>query len=109
MIICQFIFKPGVYDDDFHALDGRIDAYARSLPGFRGTEAWHSPDGGLVNATYYFDDMVSVRELSQFPQHLEAKGQYQRWYDGYRIVVSEVTASYGDDRLPYTTREGTST
>jgi len=24
----------------------------------------------------------------------------QRWYDGYRIVVSEITATYGDDRLP---------
>jgi hypothetical protein len=23
-----------------------------------------------------------------------------RWYDGYRIVISEVTATYGDDRLP---------
>jgi hypothetical protein len=43
--------------------------------------------------------MASVRQLSQFPQHLEAKGQYERWYEGYRIIVSEVTASYGDDRL----------
>ena len=49
--------------------------------------------------------MASVRQLSGFPQHVEAKGQYQRWYDGYRIVVSEVTASYGDDRLPHDTRE----
>lgn len=105
MIICQFIFAPGTYDDDFHALDGRIDAYARSLPGFRTTETWKSADGKVVNATYYLDDMASVRELSRFPQHLEAKGQDQRWYDGYRIVVSEVTASYGDDRLPHVTRD----
>lgn len=104
MIICQFIFRPGAYDDDFHRLDGQIDAYARALPGFRATETWQSSDGTVVNATYYFDDMASVRELSRFPRHLEAKGQYHRWYDGYRIVVSEVTASYGDDRLPHITR-----
>ena len=104
MVICQFIFTPGEYDEDFHALDNQIDAYARSLPGFRATETWHSSDGKVVNATYYFDDMASVRQLSGFPQHVEAKGQYQRWYDGYRIVVSEVTASYGDDRLPHITR-----
>ena len=105
MIICQFIFAPGTYDDDFHALDAQIDAYARSLPGFRATETWQSSDSAVVNATYYFDDMASVRELARFPQHLEAKDQYQRWYDGYRIVVSEVTASYGDDRLRHVTRE----
>ena len=103
MIICQFIFKPGAYDDDFHRLDGLIDAFARSLPGFRATETWQSSDGKVINATCYFDDMASVRELSAYPQHLEAKGQYQRWYDGYQIVVSEVTASYGDGRLPHVT------
>jgi len=107
VIICQFIFKPGKYDEDFHRLDGQIDAFARSLPGFRATETWQSPDLTVVNATYYFDDMASVRQLSQFPQHLEAKGQYQRWYDGYRIVISEVAASYGDDRLPHVTRADT--
>jgi heme-degrading monooxygenase HmoA len=104
VIICQFIFKPGVYDDDFHRLDRQIDAYARSLPGFRATETWQSAEGAVINATYYFDDMASVRQLSQFPQHLEAKGQYQRWYDGYQIVVSEVTATYGDGRLPQVTQ-----
>ena len=29
-----------------------------------------------------------------------AKGQVRRWYDGYRIVISEVKATYGDGRLP---------
>jgi len=24
----------------------------------------------------------------------------RRWYDGYRIVISEVKATYGDGRLP---------
>ena len=105
MICVQFIFRPGTYDEDFHELDGQIDAFARSLPGFRATETWRSPDGDVINATYYFDDMASVRELSQFPQHLQAKSEYTRWYDGYQIVVSEVTASYGDGRLPHVTRD----
>ena len=100
MICCQFIFKPGTYDDDFHRLDGQIDQYARSLPGFEKAETWHAPDRGVVNAIYYFADKNSVAQLARFPQHREAKGQVQRWYDGYRIVVSEITATYGDDRLP---------
>jgi heme-degrading monooxygenase HmoA len=99
-VICaQFIFKPGSYDEDFHRLDGQIDQFARALPGFVKVETWQSPDGEVVNAIYYFTDKESLAQLARFPQHLEAKGQVQRWYDGYRIVVSEITASYGDGRL----------
>ena len=100
MILCQFIFAPGTYDDDFRRLDAEIDAYARSLPGFAGVMIWYSSDRAVVNASYYFEDREAVKQLSAYPQHLEAKGQYQRWYDGYEIVVSEISARYGDDRLP---------
>lgn len=103
MINCQFLFRPGTYDDEFRALDAEIAAYAESLPGFRGVEVWLSPDGTVKNASYYFDDIAAVQQLAAFPQHREAKGQNQRWYDGYQIVVSEVTASYGDGRLPHVT------
>jgi heme-degrading monooxygenase HmoA len=99
VILCQFIFQPGEYDEDFHRLDDQIDAFARALPGFRGTRTWRSTDGTIINASYYFDSMDAVKELSRLPEHLEAKGQYQRWYDSYEIVVSEISATYGDDRL----------
>jgi len=100
MMCCQFIFKPGTYDTDFHRLDNQIDQFARSLPGFQRVERWLAPDGGAVNAIYYFTGRKDVAELARFPVHREAKGQAQRWYDGYRIVISEVTGTYGDGRLP---------
>ena len=100
MICCQFIFKPGTYDDDIHRLDAQIDQYARALTGFDRVEKWVTPKGDVVNAIYYFTDMNSVTELANFPRHREAKGQVDRWYDGYRIVISEVSATYGDGRLP---------
>ena len=99
MICCQFIFQPGVYDDDFHRLDQQIEEFARALPGFVRVELWQAPAVGTVNATYYFTNMAAVQQLARFPAHREAKGQVQRWYDGYRIIISEVTATYGDDRL----------
>jgi hypothetical protein len=99
MICCSFIFKPGTYDDEFHLLDGVIDAFARNLPGFVKVERWRSVDGSVSNAMYFFTDMDAVNELASFPTHQEAKGQVRRWYDGYRVVVSEVTAVYGDGRL----------
>ena len=73
MICCQFIFKPGTYDEDFHRLDGQIDEFARALPGFERTETWFSEGRSVVNAVYYFADLQSVRELARFPQHQEAK------------------------------------
>jgi heme-degrading monooxygenase HmoA len=100
VICCQFIFKPGTYDDEFHRLDEQIDDYARNLPGFDRVEKWLATSGGVVNAMYYFADQKSVARLARFPQHREAKGQVERWYDGYRIVISEVKATYGDGRLP---------
>lgn len=99
MICCQFIFKPGTYDDDFHRLDAQIDEYARALPGFDHVEKWVAPAGDVVNAMYYFADRKSVAKLARFPVHREAKGQVERWYQGYRIVVSDVRATYGDGRL----------
>jgi len=105
MICCQFIFRPGTYDDEFHALDDAVAVFARSLPGFMDVERWQSPDGSIINAAYYFRDLAPVRELSQFPEHLTAKSRQAQWYDGYRIVVSEVVANYGDGRLPHVTAQ----
>jgi len=100
MIACQFIFKPGTYDEEFHRLDDQIDQFVRALPGFVRVELWQSPDGTVKNAIYYLQDRKTLAQLARFPEHLEAKEKVRRWYDGYRIVVSEVTATYGDGRLP---------
>lgn len=100
MICVQFVFKPGRYDDEFHRLDTAIDDYARSLPGFVATETWTAEHGTLVNAVYYFDDRKSVAQLARYPEHRDPKNQVRRWYDGCRIIVSDVRATYGDGRLP---------
>ena len=60
MICCSFIFKPGTYDDEFRLLDGVIEHYARSLPGFVKVENWRSVDGTDSNAMYFFTDMDAV-------------------------------------------------
>jgi heme-degrading monooxygenase HmoA len=99
MIICQFIFKPGTYDEDFYNLDRQIDEYARALPGFVRVEMWFSADQTIKNASYTFETMADVQKLATYPQHLDAKRENARWYDGYRIIISEVTRTYGDGRL----------
>lgn len=99
MYAVQFIFKPGSYDAEFYKLDGAIEEFVAGLPGFLGVEKWVSPEGEIRNPIYYFEAKDSLREFSRFPDHIEAKGKVQKWYDGYQVVISEVIASYGDGKL----------
>ena len=103
MFSAAFIFRPGTYDDEFHRLNKLIDAAAQATDGFLGTESWRSFDGKTVNATYYWESLDALREFSGNANHLEAKKQYSRWYDGYHIVVSEVIRSYGDNAIAHMT------
>jgi heme-degrading monooxygenase HmoA len=103
MYCAAFIFEPGEYDAEFHRLNGLIDEVARSLPGFVGTESWQSEDGRRKCASYYWNDLDTLKAFSAHPSHLEAKRQYSRWYNGYHIVVSEVLRSYGDGAFSHLT------
>ncbi len=103
MFSAAFIFKPGTYDDEFHRLNDLIDTAANNTEGYLGAETWHSADGKTLNATYYWETLDALKQFSRDPNHLEAKKQYSRWYDGYHIVISEVIRSYGDDALEHIT------
>lgn len=103
MYSAAFIFEPGTYDERFHALDAQIEAAAAANPGYLGRETWHSENGARVNATYYWRDLESLKTFSSNPQHLEAKREYQRWYKGFHIVISQVVRSYGDGTLTHIT------
>lgn len=103
MYSAAFIFRPGTYDDEFHRLNALIDKAANATEGYLGAETWHSADGKTLNATYYWESLDALKSFSTNPHHLEAKKQYDRWYDGYHIVVSEVIRSYGDGAIPHLT------
>ena len=101
MWIAQFIFTPGDYDEEFHRLNDAIDAYAESLEGFAGAERWLSPDGTTQNSVYYWRDRESLGQFSRYPEHLVAKENYRKRYHSYRVVISELSASYGDTPHPH--------
>ncbi len=95
MICCSFVFEPGTYDAEFHELNDAIDAFASSLPGFVRVDSWRSADGAKRNSMYFFADYSAVKELANFPKHLNAKSQVDRWYIDYRVDVFELKTSYG--------------
>lgn len=106
MYIASFIYEPGDYDAEFERLNAIIDAVARSLPGFLGSESWRSADGPRRQATYFWDSLDTLEAFAAHPAHLEAKRQYARWYNGYHVVVSELVRSYGDGAFDHLTPDG---
>lgn len=103
MLSVSFIFEPKSYDDNFYALDELIQQAADATEGYLGREAWQSGDGTRRNSTYYWRDESSLKSFSTHPKHLEAKRQYSKWYNGYRVVVAEVVRSYGDGGFSHIT------
>ena len=99
MYSAAFIYQAKTYDQDFHDLNQIIDQIAKANPGFLSSESWVSSDGLKRNATYYWASLESLQEFSKHPKHLEAKRQYQRWYKGFEVIISEVIRSYGDGKM----------
>jgi heme-degrading monooxygenase HmoA len=99
MFSSTFIFAKKQYDAQFYALDAIIAGVAKSIPGYLGEENWESAVTGLVSNVYYWDSLESLQLLMQHPSHLEAKQNQAKWLDGYRVEISEVLKTYGDQRL----------
>ncbi|EYT52858.1 antibiotic biosynthesis monooxygenase [Leucobacter sp. UCD-THU] len=91
-----FIFEVGALDDEFHRIDTEIAQRARRIKGFLGEEAWHNERTGLHAEVYYWSSLEALRELIGMDTHRVAKSRYGEWLGGYRVVIAEVTAVYGD-------------
>jgi heme-degrading monooxygenase HmoA len=100
MYAATFIFAKGHWTEEFHRLDEEIARVAKSTPGYLGEESWENAASGLVSNVYYWDSLEALQQLIQHPAHLRAKARQAEWLAGYRVVISQVLRSYGDDRVP---------
>jgi heme-degrading monooxygenase HmoA len=94
-----FIFARKQFDDEFHRLDQAIAAAAKALPGYLGEEAWENPATGLVCNVYYWSSLEALQALMSHPSHLQAKAAHANWLAGYRVVIAQVTRTYGGGEL----------
>ena len=101
MLSATFIFKPGQYDEEFHRLDAVIMDAALATPGYIGAERWWSEDRSERSVVYYFESQEALRAFSRDETHLEAKRQATRWYDAYRVVISEVISSHSEGEMAH--------
>lgn len=84
--------------DGYAEMAVRMEELARQQPGFRDLHTVRGSDGiGITVAT--FDSERDAVAWKQHPEHLQAQrlGR-ERFYDWYRLEVSEVTRSYGWQR-----------
>ncbi|MGQ3053901.1 MAG: antibiotic biosynthesis monooxygenase family protein [Roseateles sp.] len=101
MFTSTFTFAKRDYDAEFFALDERIAALARAIPGYLGEEAWENSATGLISNVYYWDSMEALQQLMSHPAHREAKQAQARWLKGYQVVIAEVVRTYGDGGIAH--------
>jgi heme-degrading monooxygenase HmoA len=101
MLSATFIFKPDTYDEEFQRLDAIIMDVALATPGYIGAERWWSEDRTERSVVYYFESQEALRAFSLDETHLEAKRQSKRWYEAYRVVISEVISSHADGHMEH--------
>lgn len=99
MYSATFIFATKQFDDEFHRLDRIIADAAKTMPGYLGEESWENTSTGLTSNVYYWETLDALQALIQHPVHLQAKAAQANWLDGYRVVISEVLRTYGDNVL----------
>ena len=99
MYSSTFIFAKKQYYDEFHRLDAVIAAAAKEIPGYLGEEVWENTSTGLVSNVYYWESLDALQALVHHPKHLEAKAAHEKWLAGYRVVISQVIKTYGDEQL----------
>lgn len=103
MFQATFVFKPGKIDREFHDRNAEIGKRAAAIEGFLGEESWQSPDGTLRQAVYYWASQEGLTAFVNDKAHREAKKEQGRWYEGYHVIISKITNTYGDGRLLHPT------
>ncbi|MEL7834267.1 antibiotic biosynthesis monooxygenase family protein [Fodinibius sp. Rm-B-1B1-1] len=94
-----FVFRIKNYDSEFESLNSIIDEVANSNSGFLGKESWSNEEENKRAVVYYWDSLESLKQFSNNPNHQKAKQNYNKWYSGYEIIISEVVNFKSDNGL----------
>lgn len=101
MISATFIFKQKSSDSEFEALDNSIEKFVTNHPEYLGRDQWSNQEKGILAVVYYFQSEKGLAALKSFSDHKVAKSKYDKWYDGYKVIISQVLETYGDGNLDH--------
>ncbi|TGL65054.1 hypothetical protein [Leptospira jelokensis] len=103
MISATFIFKQKFTDQEFETLDHSIETFVTNHPEYLGRDQWANEEKGILAVVYYFETEKGLDALKVFSDHKSAKSNYNKWYEGYQVIVSNVLQSYGDGKMEHVT------
>jgi heme-degrading monooxygenase HmoA len=95
--LVTFEFVQERVDDEWRALNERVQEAAESNPAYAGRDVWHRGDHTLV--VYRWETAAGLQRFREHPVHREAKRRYEEWYGGFEVTVAEVLTAYGDGGL----------
>ena len=93
VVVFRSRLKPGI-EKEVEETDARMEAIARTMPGFVSYSQYASPDGEGV-AVVEFESHETAAAWRAHPEHREAQrlGR-ERWFAEYRITVCDVVRDY---------------
>lgn len=94
--LVTFRLDPGEYDEEFHDLNGAIQAAAKDAAGYLGKRTWHASESEEVLVMYYWESLEALESFGAESVHERAKQRWTEWYDAYEVTVTEVIESYGN-------------
>ena len=103
MVSATFVFKPGEYDDEFFSLGKAIEDSNMAKVDFLGNESWPYAERRRLCGVYYYKSMKGVSDLRNIQAHRVAKSQYSKWYEGYQVIIAEISRSYGYGSIQHPT------
>lgn len=103
MISATFIFKQKKSDSEFETLDLSIESFVENHPEYLGKDSWVNLEQKTMAVVYYFKTYLGLESLKTFSEHKLAKSQYSKWYEGYQVIIAEVTKTYGDGGILHVT------
>jgi hypothetical protein len=92
--ITSFIFDKKEYDDEFYALDGRIDEFTKNTPEFIGMESYTDTQSGRVINNYYWSSRSAMEALMNNVEHLKAKSLSDKWISGFQVVIAKIEGAH---------------
>lgn len=95
--LTSFIFDKKEYDDEFYALDAKIEAFTKATPGFIGMESYTDPQSSRVINNYYWSSRSAMESLMKNVEHLKAKELSGKWIAGYQVIIAKIEGAHNDN------------
>ncbi len=78
---------------DYRAMAEEMETTARGMPGFVDFKTYSAADGDRISIVVW-KDQETMRAWREHPRHAMAQAEgRKRWYDYYRVDVTEVIRS----------------